>query len=210
MPNQNKVNGFRPHIEGQGRVVVTSHGVLVGNARIITQNDAVSAVVDGNVYGNAVTRGNVNDGNILCGVASHFWYLDSNVARPSARIPASQAGRCYVFDDPTQKFIGAGCGASSRTATVASQLTDLGGTVLLGDGVVAVSYATPQGTYGGASSQGLDMDSLGTAQQDFQLLERYDVTNNAFGSSTTDNLNGQYVFRFLEHYFPPLQPTPGL
>lgn len=211
MANRNRVNGFRVHAEGSGRVQVTSHAVLVGNSRIITKGDACSAVADGGNYGNAVSRGAANDGNILCGVASHFFYMDAgNVNRPSARIPASQAGRAYVFDDPTQRFVGAGCGTSSRTATVASQLTDLGMTVLLGDGVAAVSYSTPQGTFGGQSQQGLDMDTLNTTQQDLQLLERFDATDNAFGSSTTDNLNGQYVFRFLEHYFYGVQRTTGL
>lgn len=211
MANPIRIRGFTPAIVGNGYLSLERFAVLVGNSRIITQGDtlALLAAGDGGVvrgFGSAqaVTRGQASDGNggttsmpLLVGVASHCFYTDAGgIDRPSARIPASQAGTVYGWSDYNIRFVGA-----SRDNATASQLTDLAALCDVYDSTAAVSMTTAQGAYGGISQQSIDLATLGTASANFRLLEQYPVIDNTFGSSTTDNLHGQYVFVFNEHAY---------
>ena len=187
------------------------YAVLAGNGNVITQNDMCAVTADGGVTppGSdsawlSVTRAAPTDGytggaavNKLVGSALSFFFIDAgNVGRPSARIPASQAGTAFVLDHQDQRYV-----AAARDTAIASQLTNMGNCADIYDSTAALSYSTPQGTFGGISQQGIDLNTTSaTAHGNMRLWGKYAVTGNAFGSSTTDNLHGKYVCSVNEHF----------
>jgi hypothetical protein len=207
MANVDRPYGFVPVNFRQGMHYVTRYRVATG-AGAMAKGDLVDAQ-----SGGTVDRAAAGSTTIV-GVVMRFEWVDAyGKARWGTYYDAGASDTlryAYVIDDPRVSFR-----AQSQDAAVASQLTDVFNNV---DHLDTAPTQTDE--YAGHSNHEIDLSSLTTDEASLRLEDRYLTPSNKFGSSTTDNLHGQYVCRIVEHFNGPiytmdtdhtqLVPVPGV
>ena len=167
---------------------------VASNAGAIAVGDLVAAEEDTSTAYGVVDRAAAGSGYIV-GVALWFEWVDTNsIARWGSYYDAATGDTkrtAFVADDPRIRYR-----VQSSDTGVASQLTHVFANCDHMD-----TAPTQNGPYSGRSNHELDLSGISASNSLTCRIEaRYPVRTNKFGSSTTDNLHGQYVVRISEHF----------
>ena len=197
MPNIDRSYGFEP-VDWNGACKFVRPYEVASNAGAIAEGDAVAAEQDASTAYGVVDRAAAGSGYIV-GVAMWFEWKDSyGIQRWGSYYDAATGDTdriAFVVDDPRVRFR-----LQSRDDATASQLTHI-----FSNADHLDTAPTQTGPYSGFSNHELDLNTLTqSAGATCRIENRWPSSANAFGTSTTNNLHGEYIVRIGEHFRGPI------